>query len=146
MWYISEIEAKTGIPENTLRRYARLFADYIESRTINRRTKYSNEAIDVFNRIADLYNQGYSTPEIKDLLDQEVPKEITVKQEKTPATERLTKALETLADQKERIERIEEREQELTRESQELHQEMDKLNKRLDNIETRKRRPWWKIF
>ncbi len=65
---VSEISKITRIPAPTARRYASLFKEFLPSKRVGRVTKYSEEAIKIFERIANLYGQGSVTTEIEELL------------------------------------------------------------------------------
>lgn len=73
-WYlIKEVSKITGIAENTLRRYANLFNEFIITKKIGRATKYNDEAVYLLKQIYSLYQGGASTEEIKDKLQREAP-------------------------------------------------------------------------
>jgi DNA-binding transcriptional MerR regulator len=71
---IAEIAQRTHLAENTARRYAKLFAAFLPSRTPGRTKHYPREAIAVLTRVAALYQAGRTTGDILDLLPQEFPR------------------------------------------------------------------------
>lgn len=78
-WYsVAEISRITRIPAPTARRYASLFKDFLPSRKVGRVTKYPEDAVAVFERIMNLYNDGHVTAEIEDILRREMQRTIDV--------------------------------------------------------------------
>jgi len=75
---IADIAEKTGIPEPTARRYARAFDEFIRHKKIGRIVRYPEEVVPVFMHIAALYKEGYTTAEIKEMLERERPRTIMV--------------------------------------------------------------------
>lgn len=85
-WYsVAEISRITRIPAPTARRYASLFKDFLPSRKVGRVTKYPEDAVAVFERIMNLYNDGHVTAEIEDVLRQEMQRTIEVEPVETAA-------------------------------------------------------------
>lgn len=78
---ITEIAQELGIPETTARRYARILADYIRSKTIGRTTRYPGETVQLFAQIAELFRQGYTSHDVREWLQREAPKTIVVDEE-----------------------------------------------------------------
>ena len=75
---VAEIAKITRIPAPTARRYASLFKEYLPASKLGRVTKYSEDAIGIFERIAQLYAEGRVTPEIEEILGQEFTRTIDV--------------------------------------------------------------------
>jgi hypothetical protein len=75
---LSDIAKRTGIPAPTARRYAALFKDYLSGRRLGRMTRYPDEALEIFQRISELYAEGRITAEIEDMLRREFPRTIEV--------------------------------------------------------------------
>lgn len=75
---LSDIAKRTGIPAPTARRYASLFKDYLSGRRLGRMTRYPEDALNVFQRIGELYAEGRITSEIEDILRREFPRTIEV--------------------------------------------------------------------
>lgn len=76
---ISEIELKTGIPNQTLRRYIRLHGHHL--RTTKRHKSYmvAEESVSVLTQIRDRYANGATTEEVEDYLAAKgIPVTITV--------------------------------------------------------------------
>lgn len=72
MWHlIKEIANSTGIAENTLRRYADLFGEFFITKKYGRSTKYNENSIELFRNIFSMYEEGYSTEEIREKLTKE---------------------------------------------------------------------------
>lgn len=65
---VAEIAKITRIPAPTARRYASLFREYLPSKKMGRMTKYGEDAVEIFEQIAHLYNEGHVTSEIEDIL------------------------------------------------------------------------------
>lgn len=82
---IAEIADKSGIPENTARRYVGKFSDFIQVKSTGRAKKYPPETIGVVERISQLYQGGKSTDEIYELLSREQPLVVEVEQEEQPS-------------------------------------------------------------
>lgn len=53
-----------GIPSNTLRRYFKLFQEYIPNKLAKRGTRFNNDAKELFETINKMYAQRMSTDEI----------------------------------------------------------------------------------
>lgn len=73
---VSEISKRTRIPAPTARRYASLFREYLPSRKVGRVTKYSDEAVIIFERISKLYSDGHVTTEIEEVLKRDYSRTI----------------------------------------------------------------------
>ncbi|MEF2146497.1 MAG: MerR family transcriptional regulator [Desulfovibrionaceae bacterium] len=117
---VAEIAKTTRIPAPTARRYASLFRDFLPSRKIGRVTRYSDEAVAIFEKISHLYQEGHVTSEIEDMLKQSYSRTIELAHEATtPAQtcqgmdlsgpffeimEKFGQCLEIIADQKKMIE------------------------------------------
>ena len=65
---VADISRITRIPAPTARRYAALFKEFLPGRKIGRVTKYPEQAVEVFGRIAHFYAEGRVTTEIEELL------------------------------------------------------------------------------
>lgn len=70
---VSEISEKTGIPENTVRRYVTMFSVFFHSKKFGRALKYSPEAVEVVMAISSHYNHKLTTDEIRERLREELP-------------------------------------------------------------------------
>lgn len=68
---VAEIAKITQIPAPTARRYASLFREFLPSKKVGRVTKYSEDAVQIFQAISKLYQDGHVTTEIEDALKQE---------------------------------------------------------------------------
>ena len=65
------IANQTKIPETTVRRYLLTFEDFFFSKKIGRATKYDSSCIALIKKINDLYNEGYTTADIRAQLSDE---------------------------------------------------------------------------
>lgn len=73
-WYsITELAEKTEIPEPTLRRYINKFQPYFISKGGSRAKKYDPSAIDILRRIKKLFDAGYETEGVKEVIKYEFP-------------------------------------------------------------------------
>lgn len=75
---VADIAKTTRIPAPTARRYASLFREYLPSKRVGRVTKYSQDAVAIFERIAQQYAQGHVTSEIEEMLKHEYARTIDV--------------------------------------------------------------------
>jgi hypothetical protein len=73
---VAEIAKITRIPAPTARRYASLFREFLPSKKVGRVTKYSEDAVRIFEAISKLYQDGHVTTEIEDALKQEYSRTI----------------------------------------------------------------------
>lgn len=80
---LGELAKITKISDSTARRYANIFSEYIQSKSFGRITKYQLESAAVFNRVAELYQEGRNTVEILEILPQEFSRIDSSKPEKT---------------------------------------------------------------
>ncbi|MDJ0333562.1 MerR family transcriptional regulator [Planococcus sp. S3-L1] len=73
-WFsVIELAEKTGIAEPSLRRYITKFHPYFISKGGNRAKKYDASAINLLLRIKTLYNAGYETIGVLEIIRQEFP-------------------------------------------------------------------------
>lgn len=73
-WYsITELAEKTEIPEPTLRRYITKFQPYFISKGGSRAKKYDSSAIDLLKRIKKLFDVGYETTGVAEVIKNEFP-------------------------------------------------------------------------
>ncbi len=75
---VAEIAKITRIPAPTARRYASLFREYLPSKKMGRMTKYGEDAVQIFEQIAQLYNDGHVTSEIEEILKRDYARTIDV--------------------------------------------------------------------
>ena len=136
---IADIAEQTGIPESTIRRYASLFDDYLEYRTIGRAKKYSAVMVEVFQQVANLYRDGFSTDEVKLVLEHDCPTSAEVAttttteppQANIPDVVKVTSLfMEYIKNQDARLRDQEDR--------------IVELEQRLKNFETKK--SWWQFW
>lgn len=73
-WYtVGELAKKTGIAEPTIRRYIAKFHPYFISKGGNRAKKYDATAAPILVRIKALYDAGYETGGLADVIRHEFP-------------------------------------------------------------------------
>lgn len=73
-WYtVGELAEKTGIAEPTIRRYIAKFHPYFISKGGNRAKKYDATAVPILVRIKALYDAGYETAGLADVIRHEFP-------------------------------------------------------------------------
>ena len=65
------IANQTKIPETTVRRYLLTFEDFFFSKKIGRATKYDSSSVALIKKINDLYNEGYTTADIRAQLSED---------------------------------------------------------------------------
>lgn len=70
---ISELEELTSVPDSTIRRYISKFSDFFIDKSGGRVKKYEETAIKVLIRIKNLFDNGYGTIEVYDILRNEFP-------------------------------------------------------------------------
>jgi len=74
LWFtIPEISKNSGIPETTLRRWAKWSRHYLEHKKVKNKRLYSKKAVDILLLIRDLYAQGKNREEILTILEKEPP-------------------------------------------------------------------------
>jgi hypothetical protein len=61
---ISEIAERIGVPENSARRYAKLFKEFLPKKVLGRVKKYAPDSLDVIFEISEMYKKGYDTESI----------------------------------------------------------------------------------
>lgn len=69
----AEIQEATGLPAQTLRRYAKEFARWLPTRKAGRMVQFQPEAVETIEAIRAAFEQGMTTPEVRDLLAAHVP-------------------------------------------------------------------------
>jgi DNA-binding transcriptional MerR regulator len=73
-WYsVPELAKETGIPEPTLRRYLANFPTYFISKAGARGKRYDTAAIDILKRIKQLFDSGYETAGVSEVIANEFP-------------------------------------------------------------------------
>lgn len=66
---LSQLAVIAGIPETSVRRYAASFAKYLETRQTGRAVKYKQpDTTHLLQRVYELYQTGYTTREIEEIL------------------------------------------------------------------------------
>lgn len=78
---ITEIAEKAKVPETSVRRYIKLFKEYLPGKQIGRTWKYLPDVIQVVERISASYQAGQSTQEIFQMLQQNFPQVLDVVEE-----------------------------------------------------------------
>lgn len=73
-WYsVNELAKETGIAEPSLRRYISNFQPYFISKGGSRAKKYDPSAISILKRIKQLFDEGYETDGVREVIKQEFP-------------------------------------------------------------------------
>ena len=62
---LRELAEATGLPESTARRYAQLFAEFLEAEGEGRDRRWPPSAVVVLQRIAALYHEGHTTEGVR---------------------------------------------------------------------------------
>lgn len=71
-WYsINELAEKTNIPDTTVRRYISKFPDFFLHKGGTRSRRYEETAVKVLVRIKNLYDIGYETEQVDEVLRKE---------------------------------------------------------------------------
>lgn len=165
---IVEIAKRLDLAENTARRYANLFGEYLRSRKFGRATKYHPDALNVLSTISQLYKDGMSTEEVRERLAEAFPQHIDAEDPEDESPQlpaminpEIQKTLDNLA---EYIKRQEAVNHTLVQELQEQRKFIEKSIKERDEklmaalnilLEARKeaaaeqekeqeKKPWWK--
>ena len=148
---ISQVAAEAGVAENTCRRYARLFPEYFETRSVGRRTTYRPDSVELVQRIVELYSQGRGTEEVRELLGESCfNRTIDVTQEDDMPSggglvvtsglvavmlSQMANALDRVADQQEEI--------------RTLREDVERLREEMrgrEDARIRKALPWWRFW
>ena len=149
-------------PEPTIRRYAKIFSDYLPHRKIGRMTLYAPDTGVVLTRISHLSSQGRKKDEIIHILNNEFPRTIDIDscsvREKTTMVqndpsgelqEKLFQFLEIVSDQSKKIEALMERDNQtaanLARLTQQLEEERAHRHA-LENISSRYNQALRKLY
>lgn len=165
---IAEIADKIGIPDNTARRYAGKFSDFMQSKTYGRTKKYTPDAIQVIERVSQLYQSGKSTDEIYELLQREKPIVVEVEEEERPSLfvqpyevmeefrrtnslilqtmQQVSEAVETMTAQQQELAESRRKIDELKDMVRERETREKELLQRIAQIEEAQKRPWWKLW
>jgi len=143
---IGQIAKKTKIPETTLRRYAATFEDYLESEKRGRGVKYSPRAQELIVQISSLYDLGYGTVEIEDIIRGQYPQTVDVTNDTDSGSLMEVSAIWELI--KKQQSEIEELRKELEETKSHIANTIEERDQKL--VETmrlmldEKKRPWWK--
>lgn len=68
MYTPGQVSTMLSIPVSSLRRYAKIFADYLSPGAKRRKRQYSDDDVLVLKRIRELAGNGMTTEEIKEVL------------------------------------------------------------------------------
>jgi DNA-binding transcriptional MerR regulator len=68
---INQLAEQTLIPDTTVRRYIQKLPDFFHYKGGSRSRRYEETAIKVLSRIKDLYDQGYETDQVDEVLRRE---------------------------------------------------------------------------
>lgn len=67
------ITARTGLPAQTLRRYAKEFSRWLPTRKVGRVVQFQADAVEIIEAIRAGFEAGRTTPEVRELLAAHVP-------------------------------------------------------------------------
>ena len=89
---ISDIAARTGIPEETVADYAQIFDEFLTYATEGETRYYTPDALLLIEKIASYSREGKTEEEIREALDRQYPqlreqKEIPAKETACPEDE-----------------------------------------------------------
>ncbi len=132
---ISELAEELNIPENTVRRYAGLFKDFMPCKKTGRATRYAPEALEILTRISELYNKGFDTESVHNTLESEgLTKQAEVSDDGDNKVgvrpqEKTLSLLEEILSYKDEFMEMHRQNQELI---QELHRQNEKIIRQLD--------------
>ena len=65
---ISKMSELVNIPESTVRRYCNKFSEFMTYKDLAKGKRYSPKTIEIIEKISALYDGGYETSEIKEIL------------------------------------------------------------------------------
>lgn len=71
MYSLPDLSRATEVSESTVRRYAKTFAEYFPCEGRGRLKAYKEDCLDVVRRIKELFDAGYSTEQVRDILSGE---------------------------------------------------------------------------
>jgi len=74
----AEIQELTGLPAQTLRRYAKEFSRWLPTRKAGRMVQFQPEAVETIEAIRAAFEQGMTTSQVKDLIASSVAATIDV--------------------------------------------------------------------
>lgn len=69
----TELTVRTGLPAQTLRRYAKEFSRWLPTRKVGRVVQFQADAVEVIEAIRSAFEQGLTTPQVRDLLVSHAP-------------------------------------------------------------------------
>jgi DNA-binding transcriptional MerR regulator len=150
---IGEIAQQTKMAENTLRRYCRLFSDFLVCEQYGRITRYSPDCIPIFERISYLFSKGSTQEEIQKVLEKETSMTVQppAEQEEVPAVitpalfiyfmTQMSNSLTALADQDARINSLESKIEGLEKQ---IEARDAKVMEQIRQKQEERKRPWWK--
>lgn len=148
---IGDIAKELDIPENTLRRYAKVFPEFMITLKTGRITKYHPDMALIFMQIRDLFDNKKTEDEIRENLLKEQPftisdgkesqgVQIVTQQMHLELLGSVANTLDRISSQDEQIKRLSERVAEL--EQERVLEQRDK--ELLDQIRSKMKKPWYK--
>lgn len=69
----TDLTMRTGLPAQTLRRYAKEFSRWLPTRKVGRVVQFQADAVEVIEAIRSAFEQGLTTPQVRDLLVSHAP-------------------------------------------------------------------------
>jgi len=158
---ISELAGQSCVPENTVRRYCKLFDKYLESKQTPKGKRYHPDSVQVLGNIFAWYRDKLTSSEIEDKLSQ--TGRITYEAGALPAAlnneievmKQLAESLRLVAGQQERLNRQDGIIDEQVRNYRNFHAEesiraneqtleIKLLREQIEELQARMNRPWWK--
>ncbi|WP_332633089.1 MerR family transcriptional regulator [Halalkalibacter flavus] len=136
---VADIHKETNIPESTIRRYIKNYAEYFKTKKVGRAIKYSDDAIEIILYIAALFNDKYSSEEVAEKLQnkyamtinvEEKPKrhEVTTDPPAEKDNELVMKLMQTIMEMETRIRELENDQRQLAASVSPEEERQEKLN------------------
>lgn len=78
---VAEISSITNIPENTIRRYSKVYSRHFRAKQYGKTKKYSSDAVELVKAIYSYYQAGTNTDEIREILQGQHSQVLDVQEE-----------------------------------------------------------------
>lgn len=150
----SEIAKESGVAESTTRRYLTNFEKYLKVISRGRGRKYHSDTVLIIKRCKDLFDSGYESNEVENVLQKEhgivieEENQVELFAEKTPQIptyEDIQKLIQTEVSKalKEQDKRLEERDQQLMSGINEILETKKEI---AASLEEKNEKKWWKFW
>jgi DNA-binding transcriptional MerR regulator len=174
MYSLPDLSRATGVSESTVRRYAKTFAEFFPCEGRGRLKAYKEDCLEVIRRTKELFDAGYSTDQVRDILGGEFaqiyevePQASTTDQiQPAPGAHELirefTNAIERNAQAEHDMQKLRQAIKVLGSQLRELRSEqkslpdpgsmeqvlsrLSQLEKRVTALENERNRSWWRKF